>query len=688
MSDHAPHFSPHPPTASNFLRQIIERDLAQGRYHGRLWGGSPGDGSHHEQGAADPARVRMRFPPEPNGYLHVGHAKSIWLNFSLAQAYGGVCHMRFDDTNPEKEDQEYVDSILDAVQWLGWSWEAHGTRHLYYASDYFDFMYRAAEYLIETGHAYVDEQTPEQMRANRGTLTEPGIDSPYRNRPAEESLARFREMRDGRHADGAMVLRAKIDMASPNINLRDPAIYRIKHAAHHNTGDAWCIYPMYTFAHPIEDALENITHSICTLEFEDQRPFYDWLLERIVPILRAPQFERAKQLIERIEQQGLEAGKEFALRCHNHAHKLGLNTEPEQRMRALFTKWEHDRDAVLRDLGEFFGLLKAQTHQFTPLLAAALEAHRIEPFNLPHQYEFARLNLTYVVTSKRKLKQLVDEGIVSGWDDPRMPTIVGLRRRGYTPEAIRLFCERTGVSKAGGWIDYSNLEIALRDDLEGKAPRAMAVLDPVQLKLTNWAQVFGDAGHRESCSAPVHPQRPELGQRNFSLGPEIWIEREDFMEQPPKGYFRLFPGNKVRLKYGYVVECTGCEKDADGRVTAVLATVVPDTKSGTPGADAVKVKGTLTWVGVHEAVPAEVRLYDRLFADPQPDAGGKDFKAALNPASLRVVTAYLEPSLANAPREERYQFERHGYFGTDRVDHTPERPVFNRIAGLKDSWGK
>ncbi|MFN4103460.1 MAG: glutamine--tRNA ligase [Tepidimonas sp.] len=688
MSDHAPHSSPHPPAASNFLRQIIERDLAQGRYHGRPWGGSPGDGSHHERGAADPARVRMRFPPEPNGYLHVGHAKSIWLNFSLAQAYGGVCHMRFDDTNPEKEDQEYVDSILDAVQWLGWSWEAHGTRHLYYASDYFDFMYRAAEYLIETGHAYVDEQTPEQMRANRGTLTEPGIDSPYRTRPATESLARFREMRDGRHADGAMVLRAKIDMASPNINLRDPAIYRIKHAAHHNTGDAWCIYPMYTFAHPIEDALENITHSICTLEFEDQRPFYDWLLERIVPILRAPQFERARQLVERIEQQGVEAGKEFALHCHNHAHKLGLNTEPEQRMRALFTKWEHDRDAVLRDLDEFFGLLKAQTHQFTPLLASALEAHRIEPFNLPHQYEFARLNLTYVVTSKRKLKQLVDEGIVSGWDDPRMPTIVGLRRRGYTPEAIRLFCERTGVSKAGGWIDYSNLEIALRDDLEGKAPRAMAVLDPVQLKLTNWAQVFGDAGHRERCSAPVHPQRPELGQRHFSLGPEIWIEREDFMEQPPKGYFRLFPGNKVRLKYGYVVECTGCEKDANGNVTAVLATVVPDTKSGTPGADAVKVKGTLTWVGVHEAVPAEVRLYDRLFADPQPDAGGKDFKAALNPDSLRVVTAYLEPSLANAPREERYQFERHGYFGTDRVDHTPERPVFNRIAGLKDSWGK
>lgn len=687
MTDHATH-PPHAPSSSHFLRQIIERDLAQGRCEGRRWAGSPGDGTHHERGGPDPAKVRMRFPPEPNGYLHVGHAKSIWLNFSLAQEYGGVCHMRFDDTNPEKEEQEYVDSILDAVKWLGWSWDAHGTRHLYYASDYFDFMYRAAEYLIETGHAYVDEQTPEQMRANRGTLTEPGIDSPYRNRPAEESLARFREMRDGRHADGAMVLRAKIDMASPNINLRDPAIYRIKHATHHNTGDTWCIYPMYTFAHPIEDALENITHSICTLEFEDQRPFYDWTLERIVPILRAPQFERAKALIERIEHQGVEAGKEFALHCHNHAYKLGVNTEPEQQMRALFTRWEHDRDAVLRDLGAFFALLKSQTHQFTPLLAAALDAYQVEPFQLPHQYEFARLNLTYVVTSKRKLKALVDEGIVAGWDDPRMPTIAGLRRRGYTPEAIRLFCERTGVSKSPGWIDYGNLEVALRDDLEGKAPRAMGVLDPVRLRLTNWADVFGRWEHREPCTAPAHPQHPEWGQRAFSLGPEVWIERDDFMEQPPKGYFRLFPGNRVRLKYGYVIECTGCEKDDTGRVTAVLATVVPDTKSGTPGADAVKVKGTITWVGAHDAVPAEFRLYDRLFADPQPDAGGKDFRAALNPNSLRITQGFVEPSLVGIAPETRLQLERHGYFCADAQDHRPDRAVFNRIAGLKDGWGK
>ncbi|TSE33177.1 glutamine--tRNA ligase [Tepidimonas taiwanensis] len=688
MSEHAPTPPGGTHTASHFLRQIIERDLLQGRLHGRRWAGTPGDGTHHARGNPDPAKVRLRFPPEPNGYLHVGHAKSIWINFGLARDYGGVCHMRFDDTNPEKEEQEYVDAILDAVRWLGWSWDAFGTRHLYYASNYFDFMYRAAEYLIETGHAYVDEQTPEQMRANRGTLTEPGVDSPFRHRPVEESLARFREMRAGRHPDGAMVLRAKIDMASPNINLRDPAIYRIKHATHHNTGNAWCIYPMYTFAHPIEDALENITHSICTLEFEDQRPFYDWLLERIVPILRAPQFERAKQLIERLEQQGVEAGKEFALHCHNHAHKLGPNTEPERQMRALFQRWEHDRDAVLHDLPAFFALLKANAHQFTPLLAASLDAYEAEIFQLPHQYEFARLNLTYVVTSKRKLKQLVDEGIVRGWDDPRMPTIVGLRRRGYTPEAIRLFCERTGVSKANGWIDYGVLEGALRDDLEGKAARAMAVLDPIKLRLTNWAEVFGRADHREPCSAPVHPQRPELGQRRFSLGPELWIEREDFQEQPPKGYFRLFPGNKVRLKYGYVIECTGCEKDADGRVTAVLATVVPDTKSGTPGADAVKVKGTITWVGVHEAVPAEIRLYDRLFADAHPDAGGKDFKAALNPDSLHTVTGYVEPSLAGVAADERFQFERHGYFVTDRLDHTTQRPVFNRIVGLKDRWTK
>ncbi|HEX6705953.1 MAG TPA: glutamine--tRNA ligase [Albitalea sp.] len=672
---------------SNFLRQVIERDLAQGTYQGRHWAASPGDATHQQQGGPDPARVRTRFPPEPNGYLHIGHAKSIWLNFGLAQEYGGVCHLRFDDTNPEKEEQEYVDAIVDAVKWLGYDWNANGTSHLFYASHYFDFMYRAAEYLVSTGHAYVDEQTPEQMRASRGDFGTPGTDSPFRSRTPAENLARFREMRDGRHADGAMVLRAKIDMASPNINLRDPALYRIKRATHHNTGDTWCIYPMYSFAHPIEDALENITHSICTLEFEDQRPFYDWTLERIVPILREPQFQRARGLIEEIEGRGMEAAKEFALHCHNVAHKL-FASDAEARMRALFQRWDHDSDRVVHELPQFFALLKHETAQFTPLLAHALDGTHPNVFLLPHQFEFARLNLTYIVTSKRKLKQLVDEGHVDGWDDPRMPTLVGLRRRGYTPDSLKLMAERSGVSKAGGWIDYSSLDIALRDDLEGKAARAMAVLDPVRLKLTNWAEVFGSEAHIETCSAPAHPQRPELGTRSFGLGPEVWIERDDFAETPPKGFFRLFPGNKVRLKYGYVVECTGAEKDAGGRVSAVLARLVPDTRSGTPGADAVKVKGTITWVGVHDALQAEVRLYDRLFTVDQPDAGGRDYLGVLNPASKKVVTAFLEPCLVSARAAERFQFERHGYFATDRRDHTGGKPVFNKITGLKDGWAK
>ncbi|MCZ2291983.1 MAG: glutamine--tRNA ligase [Burkholderiales bacterium] len=675
------------PKPSNFLRTIIERDLARGTHSGWRFAGSPGDGTHHEAGPIDPARIRTRFPPEPNGYLHIGHAKSICLNFGLARDYGGVCHLRFDDTNPEKEEQEYVDAIVEMVRWLGWSWEANGISHLFFASDYFDFMYRAAEYLVQTGHAYVDEQSADAIRATRGDFTSPGTDSPFRSRPPEESLARLREMRDGRHADGAMVLRAKIDMASPNINLRDPALYRIKRATHHNTGDRWCIYPMYSFAHPIEDALEQITHSICTLEFEDQRPFYDWTLERIVPILRAPQFERAKAIVEETATQGVEAGKEFALHCHNHAHKL-FASEPEARMRALFASWEHDRNKVLDDLPAFFALLREHAAQFTPLLAHALEERHPNVFHLPHQHEFGRLNLTSVMTSKRKLKALVDEGIVSGWDDPRMPTLAGLRRRGYTPASIRNMAEATGASKTNIWIDYSVLEGALRDDLEGQAARAMAVLDPLPLRLTNWAEVFGSAAHREPCQAPAHPQRPELGTRRFELGPELWIEREDFAEVPPKGFFRLFPGNKVRLKYGVVVECTGCEKNAAGEVSAVLATVVPDTKSGTPGADAVKVKGTITWVAAHDALPAELRLFERLFATDQPEEGGRDFRENLNPHSRRVQQGYVEPSLAGVAADTRLQFERHGYFVADRIDHAPGKPVFNRVTALKDSRGR
>ncbi|WP_310385802.1 glutamine--tRNA ligase/YqeY domain fusion protein [Roseateles sp.] len=586
-----------PALSNNFLRSIIERDLALAGQPERHFAGTPGDAAHHAAGPLDAARIRTRFPPEPNGYLHIGHAKSICLNFGLARDYAGICHLRFDDTNPEKEEQEYVDAIQEMVAWLGWDWNAGGTSHLFFASNYFDFMYRAAEYLVTAGLAYVDEQTPEEMRFSRGDFGRPGVDSPFRSRSPADNLLRLQEMRDGKHADGAMVLRAKIDMAAPNINLRDPALYRIRRATHHNTGDTWCIYPMYTFAHPIEDALERITHSLCTLEFEDQRPFYDWLL--------------------------------------GHLADGGLLAHP-----------------------------------------------------LPKQYEFGRLNLTYVVTSKRKLRQLVDEGHVDGWDDPRLPTLVGMRRRGYTPASIRNMVEATGVTKSNAWLDYSVLDGCLRADLEGKAARACAVLDPLKLKLTNWAELFGSDAHIETSSAPAHPQLPELGQREFGLGHEVWIEAGDFMEVPVKGYHRLYPGNKTRLKYGYVIECTGCEKDASGNITAVLASVVPDTKSGTPGADAVKVKSAITWVSVHEAIEAEVRLYDRLFTVEQPDSGDGDFLSFINPQSRRVITAFLEPSLAQVAAGDNFQFERHGYFVADRIDHQTDRPVFNKITGLKDGWSK
>lgn len=585
---------------SNFLRQIIEKDLAEGTYSTRRWGGSPGDAAHHAAGPADPAKVRLRFPPEPNGYLHIGHAKSICLNFGLARDYGGVCHLRLDDTNPEKEDTEYVDSIVDAVRWLGFDWaqigHAPGSDAPYQASDYFDFMYRAAEYLIESGNAYVDEQSAEDMRANRGDFNRPGVDSPFRSRSMAGNLARFRAMRDGELADGAAVLRAKIDMAAANINMRDPAIYRIRRAHHHSTGNRWCIYPMYTFAHPIEDALEQITHSICTLEFEDQRPFYDWLLDRLAE-----------------------------------------------------------------------GGLIASPH--------------------PRQYEFARLNLTYVLTSKRKLAQLVQEQCVTGWDDPRMPTIAGLRRRGYTPQALQLFAERIGVSKSDSWIDYSTLEGALRDTLDPIAPRAMAVLEPVRLVLTNWDELFG-VGGLDECSAPVHPHHPDLGRRNFSMGREVWIERTDYEEAPPKGFFRLFPGNRVRLKYGYVIECLGAIKNEAGNIDSVMAKLIPGTKSGTPGADSVKVKGVITWVATADALAAEVRLYDRLFNAMHPGSNEGGLLAELNPDSLKVIEAYVEPVLKAAAAGQHFQFERHGYFVTDLKDHSPGKVILNRITGMKDSWSK
>jgi len=578
----APSKKPQEASHSNFIRSTVEADLASGKYASRTWSGKPGAAKTHEGAPTDPAKIRTRFPPEPNGYLHIGHAKSICLNFGLAQDYGGACHLRFDDTNPEKEEQEYVDSIISAVKWLGFDWDPN----LYYASDYFDFMYHAAEHLIEGGHAYVDSLSAEQMRALRGTLTEPGTGSPYRSRSAEENLKLFHQMREGRYKEGEHVLRAKIDMASPNINLRDPAIYRIRQATHHRTGDKWCVYPMYTYAHPIEDALENITHSLCTLEFEDQRPFYDWLLERLA--------------------------------------EDGLIQRPP-----------------------------------------------------PQQIEFARLNLTYVMLSKRRLIQLVAENHVSGWDDPRMPTLAGARRRGYTPEGIRLFAERIGVSKADSWIEYAILEDCMREHLNEVAPRRMAVLDPVKLVIENYPE-----GREELAAVPNHPQKPDWGKRSVPFSRELWIEREDFMEAPAKGYFRLFPGNKVRLRYGYVVECIGYHQDNEGNLT-VSCTYDPDTKSGTPGAEKVKVKGNIHWVSVKHACAAEVRLFDRLFKAPHP-AGFED----LNPDSRKVITAQLEPALKDAKAEARFQFERHGYFVADLKDSRPGNPVFNRAVTLRDSRDK
>ena len=578
--------------ASNFIRGIIDRDLAQGTNASRYWAGTPGDASHHAAGQPDPAKIRTRFPPEPNGYLHIGHAKSICLNFGLARDYEGVCHMRFDDTNPEKEEQEYVDSITEMVQWLGFGWDAFGQSHLYYASNYFEMMYQAAETLISAGKAYVDEQSADEMRINRGTLTEAGKNSPWRDRPIEENLSKFREMRDGKHADGSMVLRAKIDMASPNINLRDPAIYRIKRAHHHNTGDKWCIYPMYTFAHPLEDAFEGITHSICTLEFEDQRPFYDWVLERLA--------------------------------------EAGMLAHP-----------------------------------------------------LPKQYEFARLNLTYVVLSKRKLIDLVENKHVSGWDDPRLPTLAGARRRGYTPEGFRLFADRIGVSKSDSWIEYTILEDCMRETLNLSAERRIAVLDPIKLVIDNYPD-----GQSEDCFAPNHPLKPELGKRTVQFTKELWIEREDFMEEPSKGFFRLVPDGLVRLRYGYVVKCTGFDKDTNGNVTTVHCEYLPDTKSGTPGSDSVKVKGNIHWVSTNHAYEAEIRMYDRLFKEAHPGAADRDYLDDINPNSVTTINAQLELSLKDAQAAESFQFERHGYFVADRKDSGAGKPVFNRTVTLKDTWQK
>jgi glutaminyl-tRNA synthetase len=533
------------PSTSNFIRQIVDADLAAGKHK----------------------TIRTRFPPEPNGYLHFGHAKSICLNFGLAQQYGGVCHLRFDDTNPEKEEQAYVDAIKDAVKWLGFDWGSHE----YYASDYFGKLYEFAEELVRRGHAYVDSQPTEQMRGSRGTLTEPGVNSPYRDREPTVNLQLLREMRDGKYMDGKHVLRAKIDMASPNINLRDPVMYRIRHAEHHRTGLKWCIYPTYDWAHGTSDAIERITHSLCTLEFEDHRPLYDWFNERLA--------------------------------------EAGLLQRP-----------------------------------------------------LPQQIEFARLNLTYVVLSKRKLIQLVEEGRVDGWDDPRMPTLAGGRRRGYTPEGFRLLAERIGVAKADSWIDFGVLEDCMREHLNEVAPRRMAVLDPIKLVIENYPQ-----GGEELVDVANHPQKPEMGRRQVPFSRELWIERDDYQESPEKGYRRLFPGNDVRLRYGYVVQCIGMDNGV------VRCMYHADSRSGTPSADKYKVKGNIHWVSAKHACPAEVRLYDRLFTVPQPEG-----VEHLNPKSVQVIPAQLEPCMREAKPQERFQFERHGYFFADSG-----RRVFNRTVTLR-----
>jgi glutaminyl-tRNA synthetase len=569
---------PAPPAEKqDFIRQIVRQDLASGKHRA----------------------IHTRFPPEPNGYLHIGHAKAICLNFGIAAEFAGLCNLRFDDTNPAKEDPEFVAAIEDDVRWLGFEWAT-----LRHASDYFEVFFLAAEKLIRQGDAFVCDLTPEQIREYRGTLTEPGRNSPYRDRGVEENLDLFRRMRAGEFADGARTLRAKIDMASGNINLRDPALYRIKKVEHQNTGNAWPIYPMYDFAHSLGDAIEGITHSLCTLEFEDHRPLYDWCVD-----------------------------------------KVDLAGSPE-------------------------------------LLAPLLDKGLPNEAAKPRQIEFSRLNINYTVMSKRKLVAMVGEGLVDGWDDPRMPTLQGLRRRGYTPASLRLLVDRVGISKQNSVIDFSVLEGSLRDDLDAHAPRRMAVLEPLKFVLTNLAE-----GHTETLSFANHPKDESLGTREVPFSRELWIEREDFAEVPPKGWKRLVPGGDVRLRGAGIVRCDEVVKDADGNVIELRGTLDPESRPGMEGANR-KVKGTIHWVSATHAVPAEIRLYDRLFsvADPDDESEGRTYRDHLNPDSRRVVRGQLEPAAAQAAPETAFQFERLGYFVADRRDHRAAAPVFNRAVTLRDVW--
>ncbi|MFT3789781.1 MAG: glutamine--tRNA ligase/YqeY domain fusion protein [Rudaea sp.] len=571
--------SSNPPIPNNFIRQIVTGDRESGKHGGR---------------------VVTRFPPEPNGYLHLGHAKSICLNFGVARDYGGVCHLRLDDTNPTREDPEFVEAIKADVRWLGFDWDA-----LRHASDYFEVFYLCALKLIRDGKAFVCDLSADEVREYRGTLTEAGRNSPYRERSVEENLDLFQRMRAGEFPDGAKTLRAKIDMASGNINLRDPALYRIRKTAHQNTGDAWPIYPMYDYAHCISDAVEGITHSLCTLEFEDHRPLYDWCLAQI-----------------------------------------DLPNHPEL---------------------------------VQPLVDAGLHM----PVSTPQQIEFARGNLDYTVTSKRKLAALVEDGLVDGWDDPRMPTLAGVRRRGYPAAAIRNFWERAGISKQVSTIEYSVLEACVREELDASAPRRLAVIDPLKLVIAN---LPGD--HAETLTFPNHPKNEVFGTRAVPFARELWIEREDFLEEPVKGFHRLVPGGEVRLRGVGIVECIETKKDTSGKVSEVHCTLDLASRPGREGAER-KVKGTIHWVGARDAIEAEVRLYERLFtvADPNDDSAGKTFRDCLNPNSRRVVRGFVEPAAA-APAGTAFQFERLGYFVADSRDHTAGRPVFNRIVTLRDSFAK
>lgn len=659
---------------NHFIRTIIEEDLKSGK---------------HEA-------IQTRFPPEPNGYLHIGHAKSICLNFGLAYIYDGLCNLRFDDTNPEKENDEYVNAIKEDVEWLGFHWAGEPR----FASNYFDQLYDYAVGLIKDGKAYVDDLTPEEMREYRGTLTEAGKNSPYRDRSEKENLDLFTRMKNGEFPDGSKTLRLKIDMASGNINMRDPVIYRIRRAHHHNTGDKWCIYPMYDYTHCISDAIEGITHSLCTLEFEAHRPLYDWVLNNISK--NANLLNRIDIIINDLYKIKKLTNQDNEMSYSYNAHPFVKPSEQEfdKSNKRVDEIWKLEEGVIksIKDLSRE-NLLHSWKEELEAITAPyQLSSVPVVDFSIqilkeivdvidprPRQYEFSRLELLYSITSKRKLNQLVSEGHVAGWDDPRMPTISGMRRRGYTPEGLRLFAKRAGISKSENIVDMSVLEGAIREELENSAPRLMAVLNPLKVTLTNF-----ETGKTQSRRAAFHPNHEEMGEREVPISQTIYIEADDFAENPPKGFKRLTPGGEVRLRHGYVIKCDEVVKDAAGNVVELKCSIDHATLGKNP--EGRKVKGVIHWVSAEHAAEIKVRLYDRLFTVERPDAvRGEDgeylpFTDFLNPESVKEITAYAEPAAKNLPAESRWQFERIGYFVTDRKDHSKDTPVFNRTVTLKDSW--